>query len=155
MKMIETVRNIRAFNRLYMPAMNLLGNSYLGSEYSIAEARPLFEIYRNEGCNAAYIAETMNLDKSYLSRILKRHISDGYIYREKSDEDGRSYKLYLTGKGIKQAEEFIRKSDEEIGEVIKNLSEEECDKLAKALETVQDILVKAKGEGDRNENCSI
>lgn len=45
----ETIYAIRAFNRMYMPFMNLLGNHYLGSEYSVTEARIFFEIYENEG----------------------------------------------------------------------------------------------------------
>lgn len=70
----ETIYAIRAFNRMYMPSMNLLGNHYLGSEYSVTEARIFFEIYENEGCTATHIAQEMNIDKSYLSRILKNLI---------------------------------------------------------------------------------
>lgn len=78
----ETIYAIRAFNRMYMPSMNLLGNHYLGSEYSVTEARIFFEIYENEGCTATHIAQEMNIDKSYLSRILKNHEKKGYIYRQ-------------------------------------------------------------------------
>ena len=42
--MKETIAKIRAFNRFYMPSMNLLGEHYLGSEYSVTEARVFFEI---------------------------------------------------------------------------------------------------------------
>lgn len=80
----EIVYKIREFNRNYMPVFDLLGNKYLGSEYSATEARVLFEIFENDGCNAAYIAEKMNIDKSYLSRIIKNHektIMSGALYR--------------------------------------------------------------------------
>ena len=73
MKSSKLTSKVREFNRLYMPAMNLLGNHYLGSKYSVTEARVFFEIYENEGCNAAHIAKTMNIDKSYLSRIISCH----------------------------------------------------------------------------------
>lgn len=79
--MNKTIAKIRAFNRFYMPSMNLLGDHYLGSEYSVTEARVFFEIYENEGCNAAHIAQLMNIDKSYLSRIIKKHEKSGYIHR--------------------------------------------------------------------------
>ena len=46
--MDNVVEKIRAFNRFYMPSMNLLGNRYLGSEYSVTEARIFFEIYENK-----------------------------------------------------------------------------------------------------------
>ena len=142
--MNEVIAKIRAFNRFYMPSMNLLGDHYLGSEYSVTEARVFFEIYENEGCNAAHIAQRMNIDKSYLSRIIKRHEKTGYIHRERSAGDSRSYHLFLTDAGKTRAEEFIRKSNEEIGKVINGLSSEEEHQLTEALETVTRLLSKGK-----------
>lgn len=143
----ETVNIIRAFNRMYMPSMHLLGNHYLGSEFSVSEARPFFEIYQNEGCNAAFIAETMDLDKSYLSRILKHYEKEGYLRREKSLDDGRSYNLFLTDTGKLRAEEFIKKSDEDIGEVVSHLTEDECRQLTDAMQLIQRLLIKRVGSG--------
>lgn len=140
--MNKTIARIRAFNRFYMPSMNLLGDHYLGSEYSVTEARVFFEIYENEGCNAAHIAQLMNIDKSYLSRIIKKHEKSGYIHRERSAEDSRSYHLFLTDDGKARAEDFIRKSNEEIAKVIKGLSSEEGQQLTGALETITRLLSK-------------
>lgn len=142
MSMEETIHIVRAFNRLYMSSMNLLGNHYLGSEYTVTEARVFFEIYENEGCNAAHIAKVMNIDKSYLSRIIKSHERNGYIRRAGSESDGRAYHLYLTEAGIKRARDFITKSDDEIGEIIEPLIESERKELSQALLSVQDILYK-------------
>lgn len=142
--MNETIAKIRVFNRFYMPSMSLLGDHYLGSEYSVTEARVFFEIYESEGCNAAHIAQLMNIDKSYLSRIIKRHEKDGYIHRERSTGDGRSYHLFLTDAGRLRAEDFIRKSNEEIGKAINGLSSEEERQLTAALETVTRLLSKGK-----------
>lgn len=142
--MNETIAKIRMFNRFYMPSMNLLGDHYLGSEYSVTEARVFFEIYENEGCNAAHIAQLMNIDKSYLSRIIKRHEKSGYIHRERSAGDSRSYHLFLTDAGRIRAEDFIRKSNEEIGKAINGLSSEEEHQLTEALETVTRLLSKGK-----------
>ena len=142
--MNETVNKIREFNRFYMPAMDLLGNHYLGSEYSVPEARIFFEVYMNSGCNAAYIAKTMNIDKSYLSRILKNHEKNGYLYKKVSEKDSRSYELYLTEKGKLRTEDFIRKSNQQIGELIQHLSEHDCERLKDALDVVITILEKCK-----------
>lgn len=139
------VNKIRAFNRFYMPAMNLLNNHYLGSEYSVTQARIFFEIYEHEGCTAAHIAQTMNIDKGYLSRILISHERNGYIKRLPSGEDGRSLQLYLTEAGTQRAEEFIRKSNAEIGTIIHSLSSEEMNALADALDTITTLLQKGAG----------
>lgn len=128
-----------------MPVMDLLGNHYLGSEYSVPEARIFFEIYTNSGCNAAYIAKTMNIDKSYLSRIIKNHEKDGYLYRKSSEKDSRVYELYLTEKGKSKANELIQRSDRQIGEIIQQLSPEDCSLLRDAFDTIITILNKCKG----------
>jgi DNA-binding MarR family transcriptional regulator len=138
--MTDIVHRIRAFNRFYLPAMNLLGNHYLGSEYSAAEARVLFEIYEAEGCNAARIAETMKIDKSYLSRIIKSHEKKGYIERRPCESDRRSQCLYLTEEGRKRAEDFIRKSDDDIRGIIGDLSPEDEAELRGALDAATRIL---------------
>lgn len=144
--MNDVVEKIRAFNRFYMPSMNLLGNRYLGSEYSVTEARIFFEIHENEGCNAAHIAERMNIDKSYLSRIIKGHEKNGYIRREKAAEDGRSFLLYLTESGKARAENFIQKSNDEIGAIIRSLSDQEHRQLSDAIDTIMKILSKGNDE---------
>lgn len=141
----KTVYRIREFNRFYMPALDLLGNHYLGSEYSAAEARVLFEVYACDGCNAAHIARTMDLDKSYLSRIIQHHIKSGYLVRVRSAADFRAFDLHLTEAGRERTEELIRKSNEQIREIIAPMNEAECRKLIDALDTITGIL-KSCGE---------
>lgn len=145
--MSDIVQRIRSFNRFYMPAMNLLGVHYLGSEYSATEARVMFEIYENEGCNAAYIAEKMKIDKSYLSRIINGYVKKGYIERKPSEYDKRCRCLYLTDTGRERTEDFIRKSDADIRRIIGDLSPKEEEELRKAFDVITDILSRS-GEAE-------
>ena len=142
----KSVEKVRAFNRFYLSSMNLLGNHYLGSEYSVTEARIIYEIYKNEGCNATYIAQIMNIDKSYLSRIIKSYEKKGYVLKKPSDTDGRSYLLFLTGEGRKWAEEFIERSNKEIENILQKFSDKEEQCLVDAIETIMKLLNKEKGE---------
>ena len=136
----QVIEKVREFNRFYMPAMKLLGNHYLGSEYSVAEARIFFEIYENEGCTASHIAQTMQIDKSYLSKILAAHEKDGFLQKIPSAEDRRAYHLYLTQKGKRRAEEFIEESNREIRAILQNLSGSEQLQLARALDRIIALL---------------
>ena len=136
----QTIYRIREFNRFYMPKLGLLGNDYLGSAYSPTEARVLFEVHENDGCNAAYIARVMNIDKSYLSRIIRAHEKRGYLLRTVSQTDSRSFQLHLTETGMQRTEAFIQKSNQQIGTILRNLSKEKCARLVEALNTITDIL---------------
>lgn len=142
--MSDIVQRIRSFNRFYLPAMNLLGVHYLGSEYSAAEARVIYEIYEDEGCNAAHIAEKMRIDKSYLSRIIKGYVKKGYIERKPSEQDRRCQCLYLTDQGKERAEDFIRKSDADIKRIIGYLTPREEEELRKALDVITELLSRSK-----------
>lgn len=156
--MHKIVNKIREFNRFYMSQMNLLGDHYLGSEYSVTQARIFFEIYENEGCTATHIARTMNIDKSYLSRIIKNHKKNGYIIRNSSANDGRAFCLFLTDKGKELAENFIKKSNEEIKKLTQDLSENEKNQLEKAFDTIIKILENAKNlktQELKNENSAL
>lgn len=141
----STVLRIRAFNRFYLPAMDLLGNHYVDSDYCATEARILFEVYDKDGCNAADIAKKLNIDKSYLSRILSRHEKSGYIIRSRSETDARAFDLHLTKSGMALTEDLIRRSNEEIGRIIASLDDKQCVKLEEALNTVTAILQAAGG----------
>lgn len=144
-----TIERIRRFNRFYLPEFDLLGNSYLGSEYSATEARVLFEVFTNDGCNAAAIAKIMNIDKSYLSRVICAHVKKGYLYRITSKSDSRAYELHLTQKGEKRVKDFINKSNEQIAKKIQKLSTQDCERLEKAFDTITELLE------DKNENSII
>lgn len=136
----KAVQRIREFNRFYMPLLRLLDNHYLDSQYTPTEARVLFEIYENDGCNAAFIAKVMNIDKSYLSRIIRTHEKKGYLIRNVSKTDSRAYHLHLTETGLMQTRDFIQKSNEQIKQIIHSLDRKECTELIKALNTITSIL---------------
>lgn len=140
----KAVFRLREFTRFYMPALDLLGNHYLGSDYSPTEARVLFEVYEHDGCNAACIAGAMNIDKSYLSRIIKKQEKEGYLVRTVSGKDSRALDIHLTEAGKERTEDFIRKSNQQIGELLAPLDQEDCKKLTDALDQVMCILEKCR-----------
>lgn len=136
----QAVNRIRQFNRFYLPKFDLLGNSYLESELTVTEARVLYEIFTNDGCTAADIAKTLNLDKSYLSRIIRSHEKSGYLSRVPSPQDSRAYELHLTQKGTQRSKDFIDRANEHILKKISALSDTDCERLIAAFDTVTEIL---------------
>ena len=140
----DIVEKVRAFNRFYLPALNLLGNHYLGSEFGVTYARIFYEIYCREGCNAAYLAKSMNIDKGYVSRILASHEQHGFLARVAPETDRRSQKLYLTDEGKRRAEDFILKSNRDIGGHLEGLSDRDLQQLGEAMDTIIRLLKKGE-----------
>ena len=68
----DLIKKIRQFNRYYTVWLDVMNKGYLGTNFSWPESRVLFEIYANQGINATELCEQLNMDKSYVSRILAK-----------------------------------------------------------------------------------
>lgn len=139
-KSLETAKNIRRFNRFYLPYFHLLTQKYLNTEYSMAEARVLYEIYESKEISARDIVSNLHVDKSYLSRVLKKLESKSLIKRERSSDDSRRTLISLTGNGKMLAESLIAESNHQIEKNITGISDDDLDKLSYHLEQIIKIL---------------
>jgi DNA-binding MarR family transcriptional regulator len=90
METADPVAAVRRFNRFYTRAIGVLDRGYLGTPYTLAEGRVLYEIANGDGMTAKAIGEITGLDAGYLSRIVSRLERDGVVARERSASDGRS-----------------------------------------------------------------
>ena len=95
----EAVAAMRAFNRLYTNVIGVLRGGYLGSPYSLTEARLIFELGQREVTEVAQLRRSLDIDAGYLSRILARFEADQLITRERSGADARRQVIALTGAG--------------------------------------------------------
>ena len=66
----ERVLAIREFNRFYTARLGLLRKRYLDGEFSLTEARVLYEIASTPHVTASTIRNTLKLDAGYVSRTL-------------------------------------------------------------------------------------
>src|SRR3984885_13256174 len=93
------VAAVRGFNRFYPNTIGLLRGKYLGTPYSLTEARILFELAQRDVSEVTDLRHVVDIDAGYLSRILSRFESDGLIARQRSATDGRRQVIRLTENG--------------------------------------------------------
>src|ERR1700733_13253310 len=93
------VAKFRQFNRMYTQYIGTLNQGLLNSEYSLAEARVLYELATRTAPKAREIAEDLGMDAGYLSRLLGKFERDGLLNRKTSEQDGRSAELMLSTRG--------------------------------------------------------
>lgn len=133
---------IRAFNRLYTDIIGLLDKYILNSKYSLPEVRILYELCNSEGLTASDIIASLNIDKGYLSRILKQFEKKKMISKKRSSDDGRTVHLYPTNKGKKEFELLNEASNKQIRNILESLTEEKCDRLVVLMQEIKKILSK-------------
>jgi len=94
----EHVERVREFNRFYTRRIGALGG-HLGSAFSLTEARVLYELAHRDRPTAGEIAETLDLDRGYLSRTLRAFKKRGLIHTKVATTDRRQTILGLTTAG--------------------------------------------------------
>lgn len=144
-KRAKTVKAVREFNRFYTVSMGLLGSEYLGSEYSVAETRVLFEIMTSGGCSQSDIVKLLKIDKGYLCRTVNKLGERGLLSKEKSPSDKRSHTLILTERGMSETKRLVELTNMQIREKLSSLCEDDCESLVKAFGTIIEIFKKGDG----------
>lgn len=136
----DTIRRIREFNRFYTSVLGLLDRHILDSGYSLTEARILYELRENGRCAANELSARLQVDKSYLSRLLAGFAKKGLVRREPSTEDGRSFDLELTELGASTVRELGESSDRQIRRLLLRLSDAECGEVRASMDVIRQHL---------------
>lgn len=135
-----TVAAVRAFSRFYTKWIGVLHEGLLGSQFSLAEARLIWELATRGEATAAAVAVDLSLDPGYLSRMIRRLEGLGVIARTAMDSDARQQRLSLTQAGRAAFAQLDQQSRHEIATLLASLSQADCERLQGAMATIQDIL---------------
>jgi len=131
----------RRFNRFYTRQIGVLRRNFLGSSYSLAEARVLYEIARGKGATTASdIGRALDLDAGYLSRVLRTFEKRGLIRRTVSPHDARQSHLALTARGRAAYAPLEARSQHDIGAMLGGLSPDDRSRLIGAMNTIETLL---------------
>ena len=137
------IHTLRAFNRFYTRRMGILA-PYLGSTLSLTEVRVLYELAHlatpAQAPSAAQLGTSLGLDAGYLSRILRRFETNGWIARTRSDSDARQSLLALTEAGHAVFAPLQHQSREQAAALLAPLPDHQRLQLVDALATVQRLL---------------
>ena len=113
-QLADRVAAVRAFNRLYTGVIGVLDEGPADAEYSLPEARVLFELAHQDPLPVTDLRKRLDLDAGYASRLLARLESRGLIVRERSDEDARRQLVRPTAAGRDAFAVLNRRSTEQI-----------------------------------------
>jgi DNA-binding MarR family transcriptional regulator/N-acetylglutamate synthase-like GNAT family acetyltransferase len=138
----DSIRDIREFNRFYTNVLGLLDRYMLDSDFSLTEARILYELSEAGRCIANELSVRLQVDKSYLSRILAGFEKKDLVRREVSPDDSRASSIELTEKGKREFSALSEQSNRQIRRLLGWLSDEECGEVTASMETIRRHLTK-------------
>lgn len=136
----ERVAAVRRFNRFYTRRLGVLNEALLGSAFSLAEMRVLWELAHHQGISASWLEDELGMDAGYVSRILRKFKEQGFIASQPAAHDSRIRELRLTERGRKAFGLLDMRSEEEVRTTVEKLKEPQRDRLTHAMGTIEDVL---------------
>jgi DNA-binding MarR family transcriptional regulator/GNAT superfamily N-acetyltransferase len=134
------IASFRAFNRMYTRFLGTLQEGLLNTEFTLAEARILYELATRETSKAKEIAEALGMDAGYLSRILGQFERAGLLKRKAAEEDGRAAGITLTRRGVAAVNRLNHLSEEQARAVLKLLTVKDRARLIGSMREIEEIL---------------
>ncbi len=138
--------NFRRFNRMYTRFLGTLNEGLLNTDYTLAEARVLYELATRVAPKASDIAEGLGVDPAYLSRMLGKFEGAGLLRKKASEQDARYAELTLTARGKAAFKKLNALSEEQAHNVLQDLPPAARMELVHSMQTIESILMKV----DRN-----
>ncbi|HEX4205406.1 MAG TPA: bifunctional helix-turn-helix transcriptional regulator/GNAT family N-acetyltransferase [Ktedonobacteraceae bacterium] len=136
----KRVAAVRQFNRFFTRQIGVLREGLLHSPYQLTDARILFELGQGNQVTASGLGRELGLDAGYLSRILARLEQQGLLEKVRSENDGRQRLLSLTTDGRAAFALLDQRSRDEVSEMLDDLSEEDQQRLLKAMQAIEGLL---------------
>ncbi|MED3789249.1 MarR family transcriptional regulator [Peribacillus frigoritolerans] len=133
----NTMADIRQFNRFYTNILGVLDKHILDTGYSFAEARVIMEIGLMEQCIANNLVDKLEIDRSYMSRIINKLRKDGLVMKEHSTLDNRTSLIRLTPEGMTLFNQLNERSDEQLVRLFQGLSQNEIKEIHSSMMFIQ------------------
>jgi DNA-binding MarR family transcriptional regulator/GNAT superfamily N-acetyltransferase len=136
----DRVSRLRSFNRFYTRLVGVLRDGFLDTPYSLTEGRVLFEVGASEAASPSDVAERLELNLGYVSRVLSRLKERGLVRGETSPEDGRRQVVSLTRKGRDALKVLDARASDQVGELLSSLSDDAQHRLMSAIAVIESLL---------------
>ncbi len=134
------VQAVRRFNRFYTKHIGVLQQGFLGSPFSLAEGRVLYEIAHRPQPTPTDVAKALALDAAYVSRMLRSFDQRGLVRRTPSRTDGRRAHLSLTRSGQAAFARLNQRTNDDVAATLHKLSAGDQRRLVAAMQVIEGLL---------------
>jgi len=121
----DQIADIQGFNKVYQNLLKQIDSAILETGYTLTEKDVLLEISKTERCTANILIQQLNIDRSYMSRMIAKFEKYGLIEKTQSQTDSRIRYIRLTELGRKEINRLSDIQSNHIGAIFNKLSEED------------------------------
>lgn len=139
-QLLDRVARVRAFNRLYTGVIGVLDEGLVGTDYSLSEARVLYELEQQGVTEVTELRRRLDMDAGYASRLLGRLEGRGLLTRERSETDARRQLLRLTETGRAAQHSLEQRTITQIGELLGRFTDEDQHRLLNSMQAISTLV---------------
>jgi DNA-binding MarR family transcriptional regulator/GNAT superfamily N-acetyltransferase len=136
----DRIEAVRRFNRFYTRQIGVLHEHLLESEFSLTEARVLYELAHREGLTSSELCRELGLNAGYVSRVIARFEKNGLLVKARSAADARISELQLTDLGRATFAPLNDASRREVGAMLDRLAQPAQQQLVEAMAEIESLL---------------
>src|SRR5262245_50423138 len=132
----DDIERVRSFNRGWVKVLGLLDQGLLRTEYSLTEARAIFELAQQDSCERQAVRDRLGIDASFLTRVLTKLEQRGLVASSPSATDARAINLALTPAGRAAFEDLNQRSRDQIQELLTPLTVDQRREVVEAMTVI-------------------
>lgn len=129
------VHSVRDASRRLVREFGFMGSTLADTNLHASAVHAVIEIGEGRATNAAALCATLNLEKSGVSRMLRKLIEAGEVKEEASGTDGREKVLFLTDKGVETLAAIDSFADKQVLETMALLPQASVETVLQGLQT--------------------
>ena len=131
---------VRRFNRFYTRRIGVLARDFMGSPYTLPEARLIYELGQAPQTTATVLGRGLSMDLGYLSRLLQSLRRRGLVQAQRASHDARHALLSLTDKGRKAFALLNSRSRDQVGTLLAGVGQQDRNTLVAAMHDIEVLL---------------
>jgi DNA-binding MarR family transcriptional regulator/GNAT superfamily N-acetyltransferase len=144
----QRIAAVRRFNRFYTQRIGVLRRRIYASPMSLTQVRVLYELAHRDRATASDLAQALDLDPGYLSRILQGFENARWIRRARSSTDARQSHVTITAAGRRAFAPLDRESHDQMAALLAPLRPDDAATLVRCMTAIERLLKPRAGPGD-------
>ncbi|WP_137913014.1 helix-turn-helix domain-containing GNAT family N-acetyltransferase [Rudaea sp. 3F27F6] len=117
----STIQHIRSASRQLVREFGFMGGDFAGTELSPSAVHALIEINAAPGISARHLGELLRLEKSSISRLLRKLVLSGDVLERADKDDSRMKSLFLSRAGKRRVAAIDSFADTQVSTALKRL----------------------------------
>lgn len=131
---MEIINTSKKISHLYQLFISEYTNYNFNHKFNVRDYNIFLTIQENPGCNQLFLANKRHVQRSLLTRIISKYVSEGLIKRETNLKNMSAYSLFLTASGEELAQQIREKISQLNRKIASYCSSEQYKQFNKTLE---------------------